>query len=218
MTEPRSKLGDALREALPTYAAPDSLRTFARERAMAELASRAALRRAWPTRFAYAAAIVAAVAAGWGANSLNSRRIAAKEADTMVVAVVDTHVRSLMTHHLTDVISSDRHTVKPWFAGRVDFAPHVPDLAADGFPLIGGRVDTVARHSGAALVYGRRLHTIDLFVWPTSTAEAATMSESYHGFAVMHWTDRGLTYWAVSDVAREDLATFVANYRKSFSE
>ena len=215
MIEPTSKLGDALREALPTYAAPESLRAFARERAVAELGRRSP---AWGARFAYAAGLVAAVAIGWGANSLNRRRVASSEADAMVVSVVDTHVRSLMTHHVTDVISSDRHTVKPWFAGRVDFAPHVPELGAEGFPLVGGRVDVVGGHTGAAIVYGRRLHMIDLFVWASSGADTALVSESYHGFAVIHWGERGLTYWAVSDVAQGDLATFVAYYRKSFTE
>ncbi len=111
---------------------------------------------------------------------------------------------------MTEVVSSDQHTVKPWFNGKVPFSPPVTDLAAQNFPLIGGRLDYVENHPVAALVYQRRLHFINLFVWPSprdsSTAEDFRTQQGYN---VIHWSQGGMEYWAVSDVNQGDLPDFV---------
>ena len=111
------------------------------------------------------------------------------------------HVRALMVDHLVDVATSDQHTVKPWFNGKVEFAPPVADFTASGFPLVGGRVDYIAGRAVAVVVYKRHLHVINVFVWPSGTAREqaprATAVDSYH---LVHWEHAGLTFWAVSDV------------------
>lgn len=122
--------------------------------------------------------------------------------------VLDAHLRSLQLTHLTDVASSDQHVVKPWFVGKLDFAPTVVDLASDGFPLVGGRLDVVGGRSVAALVYARRKHVINVFVWPSENSDAALRSGAQRGYAWIRWTRGGMGYWAVSDVAAADLEEF----------
>ncbi len=116
------------------------------------------------------------------------------------------HVRSMLANHLVDVQTSDQHAVKPWFNGKIDFSPPVVDLAADGFPLIGGRVDYINGRVVAALVYRRHGHVINLFVWPGAKVER---SETMHdGYNLVEWSGGGLVFWAVSDVSPPDLAAF----------
>jgi anti-sigma factor RsiW len=126
---------------------------------------------------------------------------------------VSAHVRSLMAGHLMDVASTDQHTVKPWFAGKLDFSPPVTDLAANEFPLIGGRLDEIDQHPAAALVYKRRQHTINLFIWPGATSESSTHAYQSDGYHVVSWTQAGFHFLAISDVAKPDLETFVTLYR-----
>lgn len=123
--------------------------------------------------------------------------------------VVSAHLRSLQAGHLTDVISTDQHTVKPWFNGRLDVSPPVIDLTAQGFTLIGGRLDYVDARAIGAVVYRRRQHVINLFVSQTaSTEHRPARIETIQGFNIRHWSDRGLNYWAVSDLAKDELADF----------
>jgi anti-sigma factor (TIGR02949 family) len=118
--------------------------------------------------------------------------------------LVDEHIRSLQPGHLSDVVSSDQHTVKPWFDGKLDFAPEVRDFAAQGFPLQGGRLEVVDGRSVAALVYGRRKHTINLFLWPGS-AGGKGQSGVRQGYNWIHWNNGNFEMWAVSDVNSGDL-------------
>jgi anti-sigma factor RsiW len=123
--------------------------------------------------------------------------------------VVSAHLRSLQAGHLTDVLSSDQHTVKPWFNGKLDVAPPAVDLTAQGFTLIGGRLDYVDTRPIGAIVYRRRSHVINLFVAQTaSTERRAAKIETLQGFNIRHWSERGLNYWAVSDLGKDELAEF----------
>jgi anti-sigma factor RsiW len=123
--------------------------------------------------------------------------------------VVSAHVRSLQAGHLTDVLTSDQHTVKPWFNGKLDVAPPVVDLTAQGFTLIGGRLDYIDSEAAASIVYRRRNHVINLFVARHSGAEhGGPRSETVHGFNVRRWTQEGLDFWAVSDINAEELDEF----------
>jgi mycothiol system anti-sigma-R factor len=123
----------------------------------------------------------------------------------LAAQIVDAHLRSLEPGHLTDVISTDQHTVKPWFDGKLDFAPPVQDFAADGFPLTGGRLDVVGGRTVAALVYGRRKHFVNVFIWPSSSPDAPPSTGAQQGYNWVTWQKNGMAYWAVSDTAAADL-------------
>jgi mycothiol system anti-sigma-R factor len=127
----------------------------------------------------------------------------------LATQLIASHVRSLMADHLTDVASSDQHTVKPWLDVKLDFAVPVVDLSSEGFPLIGGRLDYLDNRPVAALVYGRRKHFINLFVWPAASDEAkAPKTITREGYQLLHWADSDFNYWAVSDVNINDLQLF----------
>ena len=133
----------------------------------------------------------------------------------LATQLIASHVRSLMANHLTDVASSDQHTVKPWLDTKLDFAPAVPDLSGKGFPLVGGRLDYLDNRPVAALVYQRRKHFINLFVWPTeSNAAKATKTISRQGYHLLHWADSDFNYWAVSDVNADELQTFKQGFEE----
>lgn len=123
--------------------------------------------------------------------------------------VVASHVRSLLASHLTDVATSDQHVVRPWFNGKVDIAPPVPELAEQGFPLVGGRLDYIGGRVVPAIVYRRRLHTVNLFVWPAEgRAFNETRTVRREGYSVVEWTAGGLRFAAVSDIDPSDLQRF----------
>ena len=152
---------------------------------------------------AAAAVFLLAALVGW--QQLQKPR-GASEAQLMAASLVDAHLRSLQPGHLTDVESTDQHTVKPWFDGRIDFAPPVHDFAANGFPLLGGRLDVAGGRTVAALVYGRRKHIINVFVEKSPSENywnGAGESQGYHWLA---WQKDGFSFCAVSDVASPDLA------------
>jgi anti-sigma factor RsiW len=123
------------------------------------------------------------------------------------------HVRSLMARHLTDVAATDKHVVKPWFNGRLDFAPPVPNLDADGFPLAGGRLDVVGGRDAAALVYRRRLHVINVFVAPAGAGLATGGDDARDGFNILRWRAGGLEFAAVSDLNGKELRQFRELFR-----
>ena len=120
--------------------------------------------------------------------------------------IVSSHVRSLQPGHLTDVQTTNQHIVKPWFNGKIDFSPPVPELADAGFPLAGGRLDSINGKTVAAIVYHRRLHTVNLFVWPAK--DAAERSFVKDGFAVKEWSRNGLRYAAISDIPPAEVQQF----------
>jgi len=190
------------------YTAPPRLR----QRIEAALPQpRASDRRAVLKGFAMGSAMSALAATGLMAIVLRN------DAEQRIASdVVSAHLRSLQAGHLTDVLSSDQHTVKPWFNGRLDVAPPVIDLTAQGFTLIGGRLDTIDGRAVGAIVYRRRTHVINLFVAQSATAEShAATIETVQGFHIRRWSDRGLNYWAVSDLATEELADFGGKFESA---
>lgn len=158
-------------------------------------------------------ALAATVAVMLGLVFLNRDAIFdhARSNNILAQEVISSHVRSLLATHLLDVPSTDQHTVKPWFNGKLKFSPPVQDFANHGFPLIGGRLDYVNGQEVAALVYQRYRHVINMFVWPSGSVHSAP-AETFtrDGYNVFHWNRDGFEYWAVSDVNAEDLKTFTA--------
>ena len=190
----------------PYFTAPDGLAARLRPTAMPVSVGLPIRPRRSVPAWLLAAASLAIVAAG---ILFEVRWMGGTAVDRQAGAVIDRHLASLMADHLMDVASSDRHTVKPWFAGRIEFSPLVVDLAADGFPLKGGRLDYVDGHAAVALVYTRGQHVINTFIWPTSDADAAARpTDDPRGYHLVHWTQHGFSWWVVSDLAPADLQTF----------
>ena len=186
------------------YRAPEALRT--RVHAMVERDARANARPALRRWGGFAAALAAACIVTWNAALMHAQG-ATQEA--VARDVMTAHVRSLMTGgHLNDVESTDQHTVKPWFQGKVDFAPRVVDTAGSGIPLTGGRLDYVNGRPVAALTYRIRQHVVNVFEWPAAGADAAPELVTKQGFSLVRWRRGGIESWAISDAAGNDVLGF----------
>lgn len=188
------------------YTAPEGLDSRVRSALRAGTLGGMPMRAAVWKRLGMGAALAFAVVATWGLTLFLS---APGTQHGLLRGVVADHVRSLMAHHLTDVASSDEHTVKPWFNGKLNFSPPVRDLTAQGFPLVGGRLDYLENQPVAALVYRHRKHPINLFVWPASNAAAVgTQTYTREGYNVVHWARGGMNFWAISDLNLKELLAF----------
>ena len=170
------------------------------------------MRWAWLTAGAAAALLTVTTIAIWRFGAPGSRP---PGDELLAQEVLASHVRSLMADHLTDVPSSDQHTVKPWFNGRLDFSPPVRDLASEGFELVGGRLDYLVARPVAALVYRRRLHVINLLVWPApGEPDGPLNAATRQGYHLLRWNQGGMIYWAVSDLNEEEMREFVRLLRR----
>jgi anti-sigma factor RsiW len=199
------RLRAAVRTGATYYTAPDELTRIAARRVQPSLLSsltRSMQFSRWAFGGSLAAAMVLAVA-------LTLAVVGPQGTDSLAREVVSNHVRSLMADHLADVASTDQHTVKPWFAGKLDFSPPVHDLSGEGFPLIGGRLDYLAGKSVAALIYQRREHRINVFVWPAAPGPKDERTLAKNGYNMVAWNQDGMRMWAVSDLNAKELSAFV---------
>jgi anti-sigma factor RsiW len=187
------------------YKAPEALRDRVRG-ALREEAREQARPQMWRWG-GIAASFLLVALVSWNVGRLQT---GGGEQDSIIRDVAAAHVRSLMLEgHLNDVASTDQHTVKPWFEGKLDFAPVVTDFGAAGYTLMGGRLDYLDGHPAAALTYRHRLHVVNLFQWPaTEAGDRAPVALARHGYALVHWRRGGIEYWAASDIASEDLLAF----------
>ena len=202
------------------FAAPDSLRRKIQS-ALPVLASRGNHRygdRSAIQRIFVPLALAAALTVVLGLLFLDRGGILDRSrGHTLAEEVISGHVRSLLATHLLDVASSDQHTVKPWFDGKLKFSPPVQDFADHGFRLIGGRLDYLAGLEVAALVYQRNKHFVNLFIWPSESGRGVgTESFANDGYNVLHWDRDGFEFWAVSDVSAGDLRAFADLAIKQF--
>ena len=193
------------------FTAPASLRRRI-ERALPSAPPRVSSRRSVLKGFAMGTALSAAMAA-----SLVIGVIRTDQDQRVLGDVLSAHVRSLQADHLTDVQTSDQHTVKPWFNGKVDVAPPVVDLTAQGFTLIGGRLDYIDGRAVASIVYRRRAHVINLFViQEAASADHGAKLETMQGFNIQRWSAQGLEFFAISDINAEELREFVEKFEAGF--
>jgi anti-sigma factor RsiW len=203
----------ALREKLPRFSAPPELVTRIRASLAGAGAPLPAARKpvapVWPiwNVMGLAASVALAAIGGYAWGNSHARSHA------LLSEAVSDHVRSLQASHLMDVVSTDQHTVKPWFIGKLDFSPPVVDLADAGFPLAGGRLEHLDGRSAAALVFYRRQHAINVFVWPAGGGSVAAGMDRENGFNARTWSQADLNFAAVSEIPADELERFVAAYR-----
>jgi anti-sigma factor RsiW len=202
-------LRDRLRESDLHETAPDSLRQFLAAQSAKHAVALTVMPLQRPSRWRSGATMAAGMALAAGLALALYR----PTSPDPVALVVDAHIRALQPGHLEDVVSTDRHTVKPWFQGKLDFAPPVKDLADQQFPLTGGRLDVLDGRPVAAMIYRRGTHPINLLAWPTSDADRPPATTVSRGFTTVHWVQGGMTLWAVSDVERPQLEEFVTLWR-----
>jgi anti-sigma factor (TIGR02949 family) len=198
------RLRDEIRRTVPAYRAPEALRSQIRFALRREATTGAPVTFRAPGWLAYAASILLAVAVGSGGTFL---ALGERQEDRVASEVIDSHLRSLLGTHLTDVASSDQHTVKPWFAGRSDVSPPAVDLSAEGFPLVGGRLDVIGGKPVPALVYKRRQHVISVYVLPAGKVDLGE-TLTRRGYNLRHWDEGDLGFWAITDASPGDLADF----------
>jgi anti-sigma factor RsiW len=210
-------LRQAIREQLPRESAPPGLvrrieGMIGNQRAPVSAAAPLA-----PSWRALAASVLLALFLGSGGTWL---LLGSAQSEGTADLVLASHLRALMAPQPTDVISSDRHTVKPWFNGRIPEAPRVVDLRDEGFTLVGGRVDVIGRLPVPTLVYRIRQHLISLTAVPADARRAPSIggARAIAGYNIVSWTDNGISYWAVSDVASADLETFAKAFRAGHAE
>jgi anti-sigma factor (TIGR02949 family) len=197
------QLREAIRQNAPYHLAPPALR-----RQVAELTAQPSGGglRSISLQLWQLLSLLAVSAAVSAACVLLLANLISRDADDALVGrVVDAHARSLLQDHLLDVVSTDQHTVKPWFAGKLDYSPPVRDLATEGFALQGGRVDYVNGRAVAALVYQRRKHRINVFVWPSQGAQLYSTPVTVNGYHTLAWRSSGMVFYAVSDLNLEEL-------------
>ena len=199
------RLREGIRGQALYFRAPESLR----RRVLGSLRREPARPERWKW-LAVAASV--ALAVSLGANVFLSRANQTESYGLLARDVVSDHVRSMLSNHTIDVASSDRHTVKPWFSDKLDFSPDVRDLASQGFPLAGGRVDYLDGRRVAALVFHRAKHTIDMFTWPSGAPVSVAVSQN--GLNIVAWTKGGMAYWAVSDLNAGEMNEFARLYRE----
>jgi len=197
-------LRETARERLPRFDPPPGLE----ERLLRSVRETAAPRPRPARRWLREVALMAAAASVAVAATSSLRRSGDPGGE-----IVDAHLRSLQAGHLTDVASSDQHSVKPWFQGKIDFGVPVRDFAAEGFPLVGGRLDMVGGRPVAALVYGRRQHLINVFIGPAADRDQPLRSVSSRGYRVSSWAQGGLEYRLVTDIAAPEADQLVALLR-----
>jgi anti-sigma factor RsiW len=222
--EDMQDLSGSVRAQAEYFRAPAPLRS--RIGAQIRTQSRAAARTAKPARSAssfslpswwprWGAGVAVPVAAALLSFTIGVQFAGPSADDRLLDEAVGNHARALLSDHAFDVASSDQHTVKPWFAGKLDFSPPVRDLSADGFPLIGGRLDVLNHTRVAVLAYRRRQHEIDVFVWPvdTGTSGVSGSTRTSRGYNVARWSEGGMNFCAVSDVEAGDLQHVMALIR-----
>jgi len=205
----QTALRSAFKDSSLYYSAPEKLekriRSSLRREAKSELGRRSFGWRWLPIGVAATLVLLMALVI-W--RTLPGLRPSADE--LLAQEIVSNHVRSLqLESHRTDVISSDQHTVKPWFDGKLDFAPPVKDFSSQGFPLMGGRLEYLNNRAVAALIYQRQKHYINLYIWPAEQSNAASeVATKRLGYNLLHWTNSGMNYWAVSDLNAVELHEF----------
>ena len=209
----------ALSQSLPRFTAPPALAGKVRAALRVDGAPIAPLR---PARLArvtrpiwqvagLAASVAFVFAAGYTWGNARAR------GNLLIEEAVSAHVRSLQFNHLSDVVSTDRHTVKPWFAGKLDFSPPVMDLAAAGYPLAGGRLEHFAGRPAAALVFHRRAHVINLLIWPADRDAVASRQAELNGYHLQSWSQAGFNFQAISEIPAAELSEFSAAFQSADS-
>jgi len=195
-------LHDAVANSQPAYRAPSRLRRNVRAALRREAKTTPKIFSPWLIFATGAACALILLSAALFQTTRVSRH------NTIVDEVIANHVRSLLATHLVDVVSSDQHTVKPWFDGKIDFAPEVSDLSADGFSLVGGRLDYLDGKTVVALVYRRNKHPINVFIVPATTNRDTLSVVTRRGYNVLSWTHHEMNYWVVSDLNEPELRRF----------
>jgi anti-sigma factor RsiW len=211
--ENQQELSVALRRSSLAYVAPAGLRDRIQLSLLASSWAGVQVHKMkWPSPriWQWAGAVAVLILFSFSSWQLTSRLRATSSDQRIAAEVFSSHVRSLEANHLMDLVSTDQHTIKPWFEAKLDFSPPVEDLASDGFPLVGGRLDFLEGREVAALIYQRREHFINVFVWPNTTGPTPSQAvESRQGYNIMQWSHDGFQCWAVSDIGASDLAEFV---------